>query len=150
MASPSFLWAYLWLGVSLFVEASEYGVLSNFKDSSPRTDKFINTNGGGMQSHNSIGSAGQFGAAVPSSSGISTAYMAEERTLFDTYTMATVNHTYYDTMDELFRSTLENNAKFGEGKILTVHGKLVHVTSERDHRDHTACHPQLRGTNGRR
>lgn len=150
MAGLRFLWTFLWLGASLFVDGSEYGVLSNFKDSSPRTDKFINTNGGGMQSHNAIGSAGQFGGAVQPGSGISTAYMAEERHLFDTYTMATVNHTYFDTMDELFRSTLENNAKFGEGKILTVHGKLVHVTSERDHRDHTACHPQLRGTLGSR
>lgn len=74
----------------------------------------------------------------------------EERGLVDTFTMATVNHTYYDGLDELFRLMDENNAKFGEGKIFPVHGKLVHVTAVKDVNDHTACHPEITGSRGQR
>lgn len=144
----------------LLATAAEYTILANFKDSQ-RLDKgigsaeFINTNG--VPNHiNSIGSAQQFSGSgsnsLQSTSGITTSYgiMPEERAVLDTFTMATVNHTYYDSMDELFRLMGENNAKFGEGKVFPVHGRLVHVTSAKDPSDHSACHPNIRDSAGHR
>lgn len=141
----------------LLATAAEYTILANFKDSQ-RLDKglgsaeFINTNG--VPNHiNSIGSTQQFASSsLQSTSGITTSYgiMPEERAVLDTFTMATVNHTYYDLMGELFRLMGENNAKFGEGKVFPVHGRLVHVTSAKDPTDHSACHPNIRDSAGHR
>lgn len=145
------LWCF-----SIGAQAAEYTILSNFKEAH-RVDRgltgsaeFINSNG--LPNPNSIGSA-PFSGNIQAPAGMTTSYgiMADERTVLETYTLATVNHTYYDdSMDELFRLMGENNAKFGEGKVFAVHGKLVHVTSAKDLNDHTACHPNIRGTNGQR
>lgn len=118
--------AWLCLACAMFsVRATEYTILTNFKEAQ-RSDK--------------------------GASGITTSYgiMGEERAVLDTWTMATVNHTYYDSMDELFRLNGENNAKFGEGKVFPAHGRLVHVTSAKDPNDHSACHPNLRASGGQR
>lgn len=68
--------------------------------------------------------------------------------LNDGFTMAFINVSYHDEIEGIKYESQEK-AKYGEGKILDVGGILVHVTSETDMRDHTACDPNIRGTNGK-
>lgn len=154
MAAPTSLvltWLCFWSSSALLADAAEYTLYkeSYGMDKGMGSAEFINVNG--VPNPNSIGSV-QFSGNIQSASGITNSYglMSDERVYLETYTMATVNHTYYDSMDELFRLMGENNAKFGEGKIFAVHGKLVHVTSAKDLNDHTACFPNIRGPNGQR
>lgn len=95
---------------------------------------------------NSIGfnNGNQAAGAISSSFGIAT----DERMLTDTYVLAFINFTYTDETGSQF-STASDNAKYGEGKISTVVGKLVHVTALHDDTDNTACHSNIRGTKGR-
>lgn len=71
---------------------------------------------------------------------------AAPQRLNDGFTMAFINVSYADGEGIQFES--QEMAKYGEGKILDVGGILVHVTSESDYKDHTACEPTIRGTNG--
>lgn len=144
----SLAWICLWWCSAALANPAEYTILSNYKESSQRLEKGLTSaefiSGNGIS--NSIGSA-PFSGNVQATAGI---MMSDDRVVFETFTMATVNHTYFDGTEEMFRLTGENNAKFGEGRVFAVTGKLVHVTSAKDINDHTACHPKIRGTNGKR
>lgn len=153
MASP---FAYSVTTVSIwavFVISGTCGY-SSFKDSQVldkglNNAEFINVNG--VPNHNSIGSfsgnlqATSSGGGVPSFAGTTT----DDRTVLETFTMALLRHTYYD-MDDVLRVLGDGTAKYGEGKIFPVHGRLVHVTSGKDINDHSACNANIRGTLGQR
>lgn len=64
----------------------------------------------------------------------------------DVWVSATLNFTYVGDEDEPI--TRYEQAKYGEGKILSVEGKLVHVTSKSNISDHTGCEQNMLGTNG--
>lgn len=63
----------------------------------------------------------------------------------DVWVSATLNFSYIG--DEGEPVTRYEQAKYGEGKILSVEGKLVHVTSVKNKSDHTGCDPEMMGTN---
>lgn len=63
----------------------------------------------------------------------------------DVWVFATINISYVS--DEPINRS--EKAKYGEGKILNVEGKLVHITAIGDTTDHTACSKELLGTNGK-
>lgn len=65
----------------------------------------------------------------------------------DVWVFSTLNISYYNLeYDEFVRRS--EKAKYGEGKILNVMGKLVHVTSISNENDHTGCDEDMLGTNG--
>lgn len=65
----------------------------------------------------------------------------------DVWVFATINITYNST-DETETQPIERSekAKYGEGKILNVAGKLVHITSKTDPNDHSGCDKEMLGT----
>jgi len=63
----------------------------------------------------------------------------------DVWVFATINVQYMS--DEFINRT--EKAKYGEGKILNVEGKLVHITSRKSILDHTGCDKDLLGTMGK-
>lgn len=65
----------------------------------------------------------------------------------DVWVFATINISYYSFESEEFVNRSEK-AKYGEGKILNVEGKLVHITSPREKEDHTGCDEDMLGTKG--
>lgn len=141
---------------SLVVQAAEFQMFSPFKEVDSRIDNALNSaefiSANGIPNH--IGAAvpgSPFAGNTQSTAGMASyGLMADERTVFETFTMATVNHTYTDDNGEELQLTGENNAKFGEGKLFPAQGKLVHVTSAKDVTDNTACHPNIRGTAGQK
>ncbi|XP_037941565.1 protein goliath-like [Teleopsis dalmanni] len=79
----------------------------------------------------------------------SLAVMTEDRIAMDTYTFAFINYTYYG--DDHIKHEVqyaEEKARYGEGRILSVKGKLVHVTDANDFTDDYACSPNILGTLG--
>ncbi|XP_063696255.1 E3 ubiquitin-protein ligase goliath [Culicoides brevitarsis] len=66
----------------------------------------------------------------------------------DVWVFATINISYYSDESDEFVNRSEK-AKYGEGKILNVEGKLVHITSPRDLTDHTGCDEDMLGTKGK-
>lgn len=78
---------------------------------------------------------------------IATYSVPPEDRISEGYVLAFINYTYENSDGkEMFFS--EEKAKYGEGRIKNVYGKVVHVTNEDNLSDHTACKPNLRGTNG--
>ncbi|XP_055856273.1 E3 ubiquitin-protein ligase goliath isoform X2 [Episyrphus balteatus] len=71
----------------------------------------------------------------------------EERVVVDIYTLAYLNYTYVDKDDQMV-SFSEEKARYGEGKILSVQGLLVHVTNRNDVGIDKACDPDIMGTLG--
>ncbi|XP_058975300.1 E3 ubiquitin-protein ligase goliath isoform X2 [Musca domestica] len=69
---------------------------------------------------------------------------AEERIAVDIYTYAFLNYSYVDSHVKFS----EEKARYGEGRILNVHGKLVHISDAEDIKDDTACSSNILGTNG--
>lgn len=65
----------------------------------------------------------------------------------DVWVFATINISYYSAESDEFVNRSEK-AKYGEGKILNVEGKLVHITSSRDKADHSGCDEEMMGTLG--
>lgn len=65
----------------------------------------------------------------------------------DPYVLSIINYTYVNEDGHKVHYSQEKG-KYGEGKIANVIGKLVHVTDHNDLRNHTACSPYIRGTNG--
>lgn len=59
---------------------------------------------------------------------------------------ATLNFSYTGDSDKLI--VQHEEAKYGQGKVLNVEGKLVHVTSSQNKNDHTGCDAEILGTNG--
>lgn len=66
----------------------------------------------------------------------------------DVWVFATINISYYSAESDEYVNRSEK-AKYGEGKILNVEGKLVHITSTRDLTDHSGCDEEMLGTKGR-
>lgn len=59
------------------------------------------------------------------------------------YVLAFINYTHGDTTFN------EEVAKYGEGPVpLIVTGPLIHITTDEDNKNHTACSSNLRGRNG--
>lgn len=94
------------------------------------------------------GELGTFSSHNEYHSGVSTFSLpAEERLVSDEkYVFAFINYTYKVNGED--KSFAAEKGKYGEGRILNVQGVLVHVTSDNNRLDHTACSPHLRGTNG--
>lgn len=72
----------------------------------------------------------------------------EERIAMDMYTYAFLNYTYAENQQTRVIQFNEEKARYGEGKILSVHGKLVHISDAEDIKDDTACSANILGTNG--
>ncbi|XP_062130609.1 E3 ubiquitin-protein ligase goliath [Drosophila sulfurigaster albostrigata] len=73
----------------------------------------------------------------------------EERSNMDTYTFAFLNWSYVDTVNTICESEFsEEKARYGEGKILNVTGRLIHISTADDDSDDFACTPYIRGTRG--
>lgn len=65
----------------------------------------------------------------------------------DIYASAFINYTY-TRQDGQHVVYGQETAKYGEGQIAAVSGKLVHVVNAIDLADHTACKCDILGTNG--
>ncbi|KAH8354991.1 hypothetical protein KR093_003507 [Drosophila rubida] len=73
----------------------------------------------------------------------------EERSNMDTYTFAFLNWSYVDTVNTICESEFsEEKARYGEGKVLNVTGRLIHISTADDDSDDFACTPYIRGTRG--
>ncbi|KAM7344879.1 ring finger protein goliath isoform 1-T2 [Cochliomyia hominivorax] len=77
-----------------------------------------------------------------------TSLASEERIAMDVYTYAFLNYSYMENQQLRVVNYQEEKARYGEGKILTVQGKLVHISTPEDLKDDTACSFNLLGTNG--
>ena len=75
----------------------------------------------------------------------STQFLLEDRAMYDIYNYAYLNYTDEENKPVYYE---EEQARYGEGKILDVKGKLVHISDESDVMDDTACSPNLLGTLG--
>uniref|UniRef100_A0A1I8NSU6 RING-type domain-containing protein n=1 Tax=Stomoxys calcitrans TaxID=35570 RepID=A0A1I8NSU6_STOCA len=73
---------------------------------------------------------------------------AEERITADIYTYAFLNFSYVENHELQVINFNEEKARYGEGKIFNVHGKLVHISDAEDIKDDTACSGNILGTNG--
>lgn len=79
--------------------------------------------------------------------------MPEERYAIDLYTYAFLNYTYWTSeaqpTDVVFD---EEQARYGEGRIFNVHGKLVHITDMGENGvgagEDYACSTNIMGTRG--
>lgn len=89
---------------------------------------------------------GAFGTQNDIQTGIATypiPSQSERNLPSELYVLAFINYTYDG---EIFN---EEVAKFGEGPVPTiVTGQLVHITTDDDNLNHTACSKNLRGTHG--
>lgn len=65
----------------------------------------------------------------------------------DIFVLAFINYTYVNSDGKEVHFS-EEKAKYGEGRIKNVAGKVVHITNYEDLTDHTACSDRIRGTNG--
>lgn len=70
----------------------------------------------------------------------------DDRNMVDFF-YAFINYTFTNA-DGNVETISENQAKYGEGQVKNVGGRIVHVTHETNHLDHTACSATLRGTTG--
>lgn len=77
-----------------------------------------------------------------------TALASEERIAMDFYTYAFLNYTYIKDSTPYPVQFNAEKARYGEGKILTVHGELIHISDLSDTKNDTACSPNIAGTNG--
>lgn len=71
----------------------------------------------------------------------------ENRIPNDIFVLAFINYTYINADGQEVNFS-EEKAKYGEGRIKNVIGKVVHITNYEDLNDHTACSDRIRGTNG--
>lgn len=91
---------------------------------------------------------GTFGSHNDLQNGISAYSLPpEERMPSEIYVLAYINYTYVNKDGKEIHFA-EEKAKYGEGRIRNVYGKVIHITSEYDLNDHTACTDRIRGTNG--
>lgn len=87
---------------------------------------------------------GTFGSHNDLPNGISSFSLpAEERIISEPYVLAFINYNYTTAEGIAVQINAEERGKYGEGRIFTVQGLLVHVTSKDDENDHTACDSRL-------
>lgn len=92
---------------------------------------------------------GTFGSHNDLPNGISSFSLpAEERIISEPYVLAFINYNYTTAEGVLVQTNAEERGKYGEGRIFTVQGILVHVTSRDDKNDHTACDMRLISSTG--
>uniref|UniRef100_A0A1A9VVP5 PA domain-containing protein n=1 Tax=Glossina austeni TaxID=7395 RepID=A0A1A9VVP5_GLOAU len=72
----------------------------------------------------------------------------EERITMDVYTYAFLNYSYKEHNIIQQVNFNEEKARYGEGKILTVQGRLIHISASNDVNDDTACTSNILGTKG--
>lgn len=91
---------------------------------------------------------GTFGSHNDLQNGVASYTMPpDNRIPNDIFVLAFINYTYVNSEGkEVIFS--EEKAKYGEGRIKNVIGKVVHITNYEDLTDHTACSHRIRGTNG--
>ncbi|KAH8420984.1 hypothetical protein KR222_000623 [Zaprionus bogoriensis] len=69
--------------------------------------------------------------------------------LEDTYNFAFLSWSYVDVENSVRESEFnEEKARYGEGKVLNVTGRLIHISTAEDDSDDFACTPYIRGTRG--
>lgn len=66
----------------------------------------------------------------------------------DIFVLAFINYTYVKSDGKEIHFA-EEKAKYGEGRVKNVVGKVVHITNGDDVNDHTACTDRINGTNGK-
>lgn len=71
----------------------------------------------------------------------------EEKIAEDSVIFAYINYTYRSA-DATQVHLAEEKARYGEGKVLTVHGYLIHVTALNNSKDHTGCNPEMSWSHG--
>lgn len=78
------------------------------------------------------------------------ASLPDERTAHqDIYNFAFLNWSYVDGDNSVRELEFqEEKARFGEGKVLNVTGRLIHISTADDESDDFACTPYIRGTRG--
>lgn len=73
----------------------------------------------------------------------------EERIIIDVYNYAYLNFTYLNEFGEIRKLVYsEEKARYGEGKVDSREGKLIHVSTIGNITDDTACTSKIAGTNG--
>lgn len=97
----------------------------------------------GTQHHNNDLPNSVSSYSMPSSSAVT----GDER-MGEPFVLAFINYSYV-AADDSTTTFAEEKGKYGEGRVFSVRGLLVHVTARYDEKDHTACGPHLRGTRGR-
>ncbi|KAL5289539.1 hypothetical protein ACFFRR_009564 [Megaselia abdita] len=70
----------------------------------------------------------------------------EERIKIDSFVFAIINYTY-STVDGKEIPNSSEQGRYGEGRVQSAHGVLVHVTMEDNIDDHSACTHAITGTN---
>lgn len=92
---------------------------------------------------------GTFGSHNDLPNGISSFSLpAEERVISEPYVLAFINYNYTTAEGVLVQTNAEERGKYGEGRIFTIQGSLIHVTSRDDKYDHTACDMRLISSTG--
>lgn len=92
---------------------------------------------------------GTFGSHNDLPNGISSFSLpAEERIISEPYVLAFINYNYTTAEGVLVQTNAEERGKYGEGRIFSIQGLLVHVTSRDDKYDHTACDMRLVSSTG--
>ncbi|XP_032596863.1 protein goliath isoform X2 [Drosophila grimshawi] len=86
----------------------------------------------------------------PANATHSFASIGEERIAMDVYNFAFLSWSYIDSVDNMPVEIEfpEEKARYGEGKVLNVTGRLIHISTTDDISDDFACTPYIRGTLG--
>ncbi|XP_043867078.1 protein goliath isoform X2 [Drosophila mojavensis] len=75
--------------------------------------------------------------------------IGEERLTMDFYNFAFLNWSYVDSQNIIREIEFsEEKARYGEGRVLNVTGRLIHISTADDISDDFACTPYIRGTLG--
>ncbi|ALC42820.1 gol [Drosophila busckii] len=75
--------------------------------------------------------------------------LGEDRVTVDVYNFAYLNWSFVDGDNTLYTIEFnEEKARYGEGKVFNVTGRLVHISMVDDYADDYACSPFIRGTQG--
>ncbi|KAH8401052.1 hypothetical protein KR009_002699 [Drosophila setifemur] len=73
----------------------------------------------------------------------------EDRIAVDVYNYAFLNWSYVDHGNTLCETDFaQEQARYGEGKVLNITGRLVHISATENVSDDYACTPYIRGTLG--
>ncbi|XP_043064172.1 protein goliath isoform X2 [Drosophila ficusphila] len=73
----------------------------------------------------------------------------EDRIAVDVYNYAYLNWSYVDHANVLCNMDFpQEQARYGEGKVLNVTGRLIHISATENVSDDYACTPYIRGTLG--
>ncbi|KAI8034126.1 protein goliath isoform X1 [Drosophila elegans] len=72
----------------------------------------------------------------------------EDRIAVDVYNYAFLNWSYLDGSTLCNMDFAQEQARYGEGKVLNVTGRLVHISATENVSDDYACTPYIRGTLG--